>query len=87
MRIVTVSCAALALLLAPQVAAQQVSTSAKQPKANKDRVVCRTTMITGTRFEKRACKTASEWQEQEELHKERWREQLSRPASPPDLKG
>ena len=88
MRHVIVTCTALALFIAPQAAAQTVSAGAKEQKAaKKDRVICRTTMVTGSRFEKRACKTLAEWEEQEENAKEKWREQLARPVSPPDLKG
>lgn len=85
MRLFTVGIAILGTAIAVQAPAAEVDKQTKAAK--KERVVCRTMMVTGTRFEKRTCKTAAEWEEQAEKAKESWREQLARPHSPPDLKG
>ena len=84
MRLFTILVVLFATTLAVPAAANDADKQAKEAK--KDRVVCRTTMITGSRFEQRTCKTAAQWEEQAEKHKDRWREELSKPVVPPDLR-
>ena len=84
----------IALILAASINVSGTPTEAevgaprsKQEKASKkDRIVCKTTMITGTRFDRRVCKTIGEWDERAEIESDKWREQLARPLSPEDLK-
>lgn len=86
MRVFTVGIAVLGTFIAGQAAIAEVADK-DLAAAKKERVVCRTTMVTGSRFEKRVCKTADEWEKQSEAHKDRWREELSKPVVPPDLRG
>ena len=87
MRVVALILAASIAVSGAHAAANVASSESKQAKRDKkDRVVCRTMMVTGTRFDRRVCRTVGEWEERAELEAEKWREQLSRPLSPEDLK-
>ena len=84
MRLLVVGAALAAVSLHGPAIANGSDQQAKAAK--KDRVVCRSSIVTGTRFDKRECKTAAEWEQRAEAAADAWREQLSRPLSPEDLK-
>ena len=85
MRVFTVGMAVLGTVIAGQASAGHAAGTDKKVEAsqNKERVVCRSTMKTGTRFEKRICKTVAEWDELAEKNADLWREQLARPQINP----
>lgn len=76
MRVMMLSLGVLgACISAPAVAAEKKTQIDKT-----DRVVCRSLIMTGTRFEKRVCKTAGEWEKIAQRHNDEYREQLARPV-------
>ncbi|MBI1406112.1 MAG: hypothetical protein GC145_08310 [Caulobacter sp.] len=70
------ACAALATVSfsAPTLAADKAAseTTAKKPEAKKDpnRMVCKKTAVTGSRFPIKSCRTAADWEKQAELDKQ-----------------
>ena len=73
--------AILALAIAGIAGAGQTAVADRQPaSAKKDRTVCRSVIMTGTRFEKRVCKAASEWEKIAEAQGDAYREQANRPV-------
>ena len=76
MRVLGIGIVALSVL-----AAGEASAADKKAAADpKERVVCQNEMVTGTRFSKRICKSAREWEEAEERSRDALREQMSRPV-------
>lgn len=79
MKVAVLAVAVVASSFSGQAYAAEREAEAKK----RERVICRTTMATGSRFEKRQCKTAAEWEEMAEKHKEGWQEVLSKPTINP----
>ena len=76
MRVLAVSLAVLGLSISPQAAAADKKAGIDK----KERMVCRTLTMTGSRFEKRVCKTAGQWEKIAQGHNDEYREQLARPV-------
>ena len=76
MRVIAVTLTVLSIVCAGQAFAADKKTQLDK----KDRVVCRSITMTGTRFEKRVCKSAGEWEKIAQGQNDEWREQLSRPV-------
>lgn len=68
---------ALFALAAPQASAQDAPAS--DPKASK--TVCKSSIQTGTRFRKRVCRTAKEWDELAELSRQAGKEMVDRASA------
>lgn len=69
--------AAVSLLPAvPALALKPESDTAADPK---DRVICKRTQKTGTRFQKEICKTAAQWDALAEQHRRDLAETVDRP--------
>jgi hypothetical protein len=75
MSLLLILSAALALAEAPQEAA-------KPAEAEKPKLVCRKEVETGTRFSRRICRTAEEWQAEAEASKKTLEGIRNRPNTP-----
>lgn len=80
----------IAVLLAcgialPAIAQQQVAAPSESPSADtkphqeRDAKECRTQVVTGSRFKKKICYSADEWQRIDQAHKDKMREIDSQP--------
>ena len=68
------------LLLSTAFAGQAFAADKKIQIEKKDRMVCRSLTMTGSRFEKRVCKSVGEWEKIAQGHNDAYREQLARPV-------
>lgn len=76
--VLSLSAAAWLLSAAPALAAVSVDATATAD-ATKDKMICKRTQRTGTRFYTKVCKTAGQWEALAEQHKRDAREMIDRP--------
>ena len=71
----------MVLLFIPLYAVASVPVAAMSAPAEKPeaRMICKYSLQTGTRFKKRTCKTAAEWEAMAEAHREGLRDSANRP--------
>jgi len=75
----TILAAATLFAGAPAIASDAVSSTEAAKTNPKDRMVCKRTQQTGTRFKKQVCKTAGQWDAIAEQHRRDLSETVDRP--------
>jgi hypothetical protein len=67
------------LLLAPNASASE-DAQANSDEQGENQLVCKLRIQTGTRFKKKVCRTAGQWEAMSEAHRRGWEEMANRPV-------